>query len=184
MSGDQPAAEDAFPAREEASPQDAGPGTVTVRRFRVQDLSAIMAIERPTFGMHAFDPATFLYYAMRHRRAFLAAEEEGEVIGYVMARRSSRANRQWDIAAIAVRKDRRGRGVGTRLMSELLKALRGLGAAVVRLEVKTENEMAQRLYRRFGFVPTSLLRGYYGPDGDGLRMVLRLEPPTRDAPAD
>jgi len=156
---------------------------VIVRRFRISDLPAIMAIERPTFGMHAFDAPTFLYYALRHRRTFLVAEEESEVLGYVMARRTSRPRRQWDIAAIAVREDRRGRGVGTRLLNEVLEAVRALGAAVVRLEVKTSNEGAQHLYQRFGFAPASLLRGYYGPDGDGLRMVLRLEPGKQDAPA-
>ena len=156
---------------------------MTVRHFRVQDLSAVLAIERPTFGMHAFDAGTFLYLALRYRQTFLVAEEEDEVIGYVVARRSSRPKRQWDIAAVAVRDDRRGRGVGARLMGEELAALRALGAGVVCLEVKADNEVAQRLYRRFGFAPTSLLRGYYGPDGDGLRMVLRLEGNRQDAPA-
>ena len=154
-----------------------------VRRFRVKDLAAIMAIERPTFGVHAFDATTFLYYALRHRQAFLVGEDAGEVIGYVMARRSSRAKRQWDIAAIAVHQNRRGQGVGTRLMGEILKALQAVQAAVVRLEVKADNDAAQRLYRRFGFAPTSVLRGYYGPDGDGLRMVLRLAAGPQDAPA-
>jgi ribosomal-protein-alanine N-acetyltransferase len=44
----------------------------------------------------------------------------------------------------------------------------------VGLEVRSDNERAQRLYRRFGFRPVGLRRAYYQPSGaDAVVMFAR-----------
>ena len=46
------------------------------------------------------------------------------------------------------------------------------GAERVGLEVRTDNAPAQALYRRFGFAPVGVRRGYYQPSGaDALVMM-------------
>ncbi|HZB51708.1 MAG TPA: GNAT family N-acetyltransferase, partial [Mycobacteriales bacterium] len=55
-----------------------------------------------------------------------------------------------------------GRGLGTALLRDLLAAA---GDRRVLLDVRADNEVAQRLYRRHGFVPVGRRRGYYQPSG-------------------
>ena len=45
----------------------------------------------------------------------------------------------------------RGRGVGRALLESVLAAARELGSSGVTLEVRTDNEVAQKLYRSLGF---------------------------------
>ena len=62
-----------------------------------------------------------------------------------------------------------GRGVGTLLLRDLLAAA---GSRPVFLDVRVDNEVAQRLYERHGFVAVGRRRKYYQPSGtDALVMV-------------
>lgn len=54
--------------------------------------------------------------------------------------------------AIAVDAQRRRAGVGSALLERLLAVLTTRGHAFVDLSVAGENEVARRLYQRFGFV--------------------------------
>lgn len=56
--------------------------------------------------------------------------------------------------ALAVRRDRRGQGIGSRLLRATLDYARERGARRVVLQVVDTNDGARRLYERFGFVPT------------------------------
>ena len=49
----------------------------------------------------------------------------------------------------------RGRGVGRRLLQAVLDTARDVGCSAVTLEVRGDNEVAQRLYRSLGFGDTS-----------------------------
>lgn len=67
------------------------------------------------------------------------------------------------------------RGVGGRLLARLLENAAELGAATCWLEVRADNEPAQQMYRRFGFVRRGLRRGYYQPSGtDAVVMAVGL----------
>src|SRR5262249_23725562 len=58
------------------------------------------------------------------------------------------------------------------------------GCTEVFLEVRTDNDRAQRLYRRYGFVGIGVRRGYYQPSGagaPGVRPVIAPGPPARAA---
>jgi ribosomal-protein-alanine N-acetyltransferase len=63
-----------------------------------------------------------------------------------------------------------GKGIGKALLRALL-ARADAAAAPVFLEVRTDNDRAQALYRRFGFAPIGVRRGYYQPSNtDALVM--------------
>ena len=53
--------------------------------------------------------------------------------------------------AITVRKAYWGNGIGSELMRRLIAFARESGAEVVSLEVRSDNERAKALYRKFGF---------------------------------
>lgn len=69
--------------------------------------------------------------------------------------------------AIAVRDDRRGRGIGALLLEELARVARDAGIARLSLSVEAENR-AMRLYERLGYREVSR------DESGGVRMVLEL----------
>ena len=65
----------------------------------------------------------------------------------------------------------RGRGCGTRLLTELLRRLAAEGVAAVYLEVRTQNAPAIALYEKTGFVRTGLRKRFYcNPPDDAITM--------------
>jgi ribosomal-protein-alanine N-acetyltransferase len=72
------------------------------------------------------------------------------------------------VLAIAVEPEYRGRGVGGRLMTALIKRVRNTGTCAIDLDTGSFNEAAVKLYHSQGFGDT----GYYG---DGIRMRIVLD---------
>ncbi|MBI2853815.1 MAG: ribosomal protein S18-alanine N-acetyltransferase [Chloroflexi bacterium] len=76
------------------------------------------------------------------------------------------------LTTIAVRKDHRGRGVGELLLNSVFDVAMQFNSSAVTLEVRVSNTVAQSLYRKYGFKPAGVRRGYYSEDGeDGLVMT-------------
>jgi ribosomal protein S18 acetylase RimI-like enzyme len=67
---------------------------------------------------------------------------------------SFRARPLINIHDIAVRPEARGRGVGRELLAAVERHARATGCCKVTLEVRADNQRAQRAYRRAGFVST------------------------------
>ena len=67
--------------------------------------------------------------------------------------------------AITVLRDYWGRGVGTELMERMLAFARESGAELVSLEVRSDNERAKALYRKFGFVRFGTFPKFFKIDG-------------------
>ncbi len=87
-----------------------------------------------------------------HDRA-LAAEVGGKIIGMVwtrIMRDYGHIDDETPSFAIALYKEYRGQGIGTRLMQEMLTLLQNAGYAKCSLSVQKANPAA-RLYRRLGF---------------------------------
>jgi len=90
------------------------------------------------------------------------------------------------ITTFAVLPDWRRRGVGGRLMVEMMRLARDLGSRVMTLEVRLSNQPARALYGRFGFRPVGIRPRYYSDNGEDAlimttaqlsseEMVARLE---------
>ena len=68
--------------------------------------------------------------------------------------------------AITVLRDYWGRGVGTGLMERMLAFCRESGAELASLEVRSDNERAKALYRKFGFVSFGSFPKFFKIDGE------------------
>jgi ribosomal protein S18 acetylase RimI-like enzyme len=92
---------------------------------------------------------------------FAVAEEGGGVVGFVDASHHtpshpSDTDRPWcRINNLAVRRDRRRRGIATMLVRAAEGWARGKGYAEMRLDVFEFNTGARSLYRRLGYVTLS-----------------------------
>ena len=71
---------------------------------------------------------------------------------------------------LAVATERRGQGLGRRLLEELLTRMRARGVGGITLEVRRSNTVAIALYRRLGFVVEGARPGYY-PDGEDALLM-------------
>lgn len=101
--------------------------------------------------------------AARHNR-YVAARAGDELVGYAgIARLGRAAPFEYEIHTIGVDPEHQGRGIGRRMMTELLDFAGP--AAQVFLEVRTDNEPAIALYTSLGFVTVGLRKRYYRASG-------------------
>lgn len=145
---------------------------LSVREVRYEDIPAIYEIERLCFKDPYELPLLQMYYAIS-RSLFLVAEREGRVVGYAIG-----LAKKWGeghVISIAVHPEWRRRGVGRRLMLQLLERMRRMGVRWVRLEVRVSNEAAINLYRKLGFSIEGVLKSYYRDGEDAYLMIKVLE---------
>ena len=77
------------------------------------------------------------------------------------------------VQTLAVAPAAAGRGLGTLLLRELLDEAARRGQRAVSLEVRADNDVAQRLYARHGFRQVGVRRGYYPPSGTDALVLTR-----------
>jgi ribosomal-protein-alanine N-acetyltransferase len=136
---------------------------VALARLRWWHLEPVSRLEPLVFGPDSWSPELFWSeMAQGDARYYLVALAGDTVVGYGgLATQGPEAF----IQTVAVAGPARRSGVGTRLMVALLRKARARGARSVGLEVRTDNDAAQALYRRLGFARVGMRRGYYQPSG-------------------
>jgi [ribosomal protein S18]-alanine N-acetyltransferase len=145
-----------------------------MRRMRWWDIDAVMVIERELFADDAWrDTMFWSELAQRDTRLYLVTDgDDGTVIAY--AGLCAYAPHEAYIQTIAVSAAAQGRGLGASLLEALIDEAERRGVAHLDLEVRADNETAQRLYLRHGFARIALRRGYYQPSGTDA-LVMRKE---------
>jgi [ribosomal protein S18]-alanine N-acetyltransferase len=85
------------------------------------------------------------------------------------------------IGTIATHPHWRGKGIGELLLVSLLHDALDHGALDAKLEVRVGNEVAQNLYRKYGFEEVGRRKHYYRDNGeDAVLMNTRLEGAVRE----
>ncbi|GAC1431659.1 MAG: ribosomal protein S18-alanine N-acetyltransferase [Chloroflexota bacterium] len=70
------------------------------------------------------------------------------------------------ITTIAVRPEFRGRGFGELLLASMVEVALEIGGRWLTLEVRVSNEVAQNLYRKYGFRAAGVRHKYYSDNGE------------------
>lgn len=91
-------------------------------------------------------------------------EQDGRVIGNVTVTPEDATARRWFISNVAVHPSSRNRGVAHQLMEAALQFVRRRNGRQVLLQVRVDNEPAQRLYRQLGFARFDTLVELLRPD--------------------
>jgi ribosomal-protein-alanine N-acetyltransferase len=176
----------------------------TIRLMEPGDVLEVIAIERVSFPT-PWHASSFLYELKHNTRSFfytllkpalqpspdeladadqgwlrrlrgvLRPPEENQVIGYVGLRSQSA---EAHISTIAVHPEWRDRGLGELLLLIAMEKAVELDAGAVSLEVRPSNQVAQHLYRKYGFRFTGVHRGYYRDGEDAWLMRVRLKRDT------
>ena len=124
----------------------------------------------------------FLDLYRRFPLTFLVAEEDGEVVGYIMCRiETGLPNlgffgliKKGHVVSIAVMPEHRGKGIGYTLMKEAMKNMEKYDAKECFLEVRITNQPAINLYKKLGFQVVKTIRHYYMDGEDAYLMARKL----------
>ncbi|MCS7142842.1 MAG: ribosomal protein S18-alanine N-acetyltransferase [Aigarchaeota archaeon] len=154
--------------------------SVHIREAKSEDLPTIMHINRVSLPEN-YSYSFFHNIYETFPNAFLVAEVDSMVVGYIMCRverifskiERFRYRRAGHVISIAVLPEYRGRGVGRRLMEVALSVLKDrYKCDEVFLEVRVSNWQAIRLYENLGFVVSEVLKHYY-LDGENAYVMAR-----------
>lgn len=139
------------------------PVRVSVEPMRADDIPAVHAIESASFPT-PWPPYAFRQELETNRMASYIVVRAGDrVIGYAgIWMMVDEAH----VTTFAVLPAYRRRGIGGRLLSELLELAAALGATVVTLEVRLSNKAARELYEQFGFRPVGVRPRYYSDNAE------------------
>ena len=148
--------------------------TVSLRPANDGDLRAIADIERVAFS-DPWSEASFAGLLSGSRSLLTVAVEGGTVVGYSVL---LLALPDADLANLAVAPTARGRGIGKRLLSQVVAAARAAGVEHLYLEVRQSNAKAIAMYTAAGFRAFGLRRRYYREpveDAQVLRLTVAAE---------
>lgn len=114
-------------------------------------------------GDDPWPPAAFLHGLDGKHNHYIAARDEGRLIGYAGISRLGRIPPfEYEVHTIGVDPDYQGRGIGRLLLDDLLDFAK---KGEVFLEVRTDNEPAINLYKSVGFATVGVRKRYYKVSG-------------------
>ncbi len=147
--------------------------TVVYGKLKPSDAARCAELESQLFeGDDPWPERAFLAELRAKHIHYVAARADGKLVGYAGIARLGRVRPfEYEIHTIGVDPDYQGRGIGRRLVSQILELASG---SVVFLEVRTDNVPAISLYESFGFVNVGLRRRYYRASGADAYTMKRL----------
>ncbi len=144
--------------------------SVVIREYSTKDFKDIMEIEREAFSPR--NPVYDIYIYVTYGSDLLVADIGGKVVGYVAIMDIDRENSK--IVSLAVKKEFRRRGIGTKLLSTAIERCKERNKKKILLEVRVSNYIAQKLYKKMGFRIVDVIPNYYQDGEDAYLMALDL----------
>ncbi len=145
---------------------------ITVGALTDADAARCAELEAQLFDADDPWPAAAFHRALgaRHHH-YVAARAAALLVGYAgIARLRRTPPFEYEVHTIGVDPAYQGRGIGRRLLADLLDFADG---GVVHLEVRTDNAAAIALYRDLGFVEVGMHKRYYRTSGADAYMMRR-----------
>jgi [ribosomal protein S18]-alanine N-acetyltransferase len=140
-----------------------------IRRLGLRDLSAIERIEQRAYPT-PWSRSMFASELAKATSICLGAFEGEQLVGYII---NSRYVDAWHVMNVAVDPEHQRRGVATALIERLFELTADDERRGYTLEVRISNEDAIRLYRKLGFEPRGIRRGYYTDNREDALVMWR-----------
>jgi ribosomal-protein-alanine N-acetyltransferase len=155
--------------------------TFRVRKFAMDDLQSVTHINYVCLPEN-YTNYFFIELYQKYPETFMVAEENGEIIGYIMCRIEVGLSnfgfggllKKGHIVSVAVLPQYRRKGVGEALINEAIKGMQLYGAKQCFLEVRVTNEPAISLYKKLRFEVARTIHGYYADGEDAYLMSKKL----------
>lgn len=143
--------------------------SVVIRDYKASDYRDVLEIDDEAFSPRS--AAYDLYIYLTYGSDMLVADVGGKIVGYIALMEMGLESK---IMSIAVKKEFRGMGIGSKLLDEAIKRCKERGKIRLFLEVRVSNTAAQRLYKKKGFKVIDTIPGYYSDGEDAYVMALNL----------
>ena len=142
-----------------------------IRPASVDDISAIVEIENKTNKM-PWSTAQFLS-SMEVGHYSSVMYEENDILGFAIY---SPIIPESHLLSIAIDPAHQGRGLGDKLLQQIILQNKTIGVKMISLEVRVSNLPAINLYEKRGFHKDAIRPNYYGgsPKEDALLMSLKI----------
>ncbi|MDA8613721.1 ribosomal protein S18-alanine N-acetyltransferase [Gammaproteobacteria bacterium] len=142
-----------------------------IRPASVDDISAIVEIENKTNQM-PWSTAQFLS-SMEVGHYSSVMYEENDILGFAIY---SPIIPESHLLSIAIDPAHQGRGLGDKLLQQIILQNKTIGVKMISLEVRVSNLPAINLYEKRGFHKDAIRPNYYGgsPKEDALLMSLKI----------
>lgn len=103
------------------------------------------------------------------------AVDDGKVVGYACFGPTPMTAHTYDLYWVAVDQTLHGRGIGRRIVDDLLARIRAAGGRIVRIETSSQDayDGTVAFYERIGFQHCGRIEEFYGPGDDLLILVGR-----------
>jgi ribosomal-protein-alanine N-acetyltransferase len=148
---------------------------VHVIPMRRRHLRAVLRIEQQVYPRPWSHSLFVSELALRSTRAYIVARIGREIVGYAGLMMSLSDGH---VTTIAVDPTWHRNHIGTRLLLALAREGVARGATALTLEARLSNKPAQEMYRRFGFVPVGVRKGYYADTGEDALVMWAYEVDT------
>ena len=146
-----------------------------IRPLTISNLDDCWRLDQRCFvDGEAYSHETFEYLLTAPESvSYRVATANGAMVGFVIG--LIEPDHTGHITTVGVAPEHRRRHLGQRLMAEVEKGFKKRNVRIVRLEVRSLNIPAQKLYQHLGYAITQRLPKYYSNGGDGLLMLKSLE---------
>jgi len=155
--------------------------TFKLRKFEPDDLQDVMRINRVCLPENYTD-MFFMDLHERFPETFIVAEEDHDLVGYIMCRIEVGLSnyglggliRKGNVVSLAVMPQARRRGVASALLKGAMDGMCNYKAKQIYLEVRVTNEAGVNLYKKMGLEITRTIPGYYSDGEDAYVMSKKL----------
>ena len=142
-----------------------------LHQFEEGDLDSLMEFLDDNLTEN-YRKEVFLNIKKKWPDGFLLIKDQQKIIGVGCG--AILPNEKLRILIIALEKEYQGRGLGTKLMDQMISAAMIFGITKVTLEVRKDSQ-AINFYRRLGFSSVDVLPCYYQDGCDGIVMERQLK---------
>lgn len=146
-----------------------------IRPLTISHLDECWRLDQRCFvDGEAYSRETFEYLLTANEAvSYRATTAAGAMVGFVIG--LIEPDHTGHITTVGVSPDHRRRHLAKRLMAEVELGFKRRNVRIVRLEVRSLNIAAQKLYESLGYAVTQRLPKYYSNGGDGLLMLKSLD---------
>lgn len=157
-----------------------------IRPFGTNDIGEVVHINKECLPEN-YPDQFFLGLYYHAPKAFLVAEVDDKIVGYIMCRIERGISsfgrlpvKKGHIVSVAILPTERNKGIGTSIIKSGMKAMEEYGATEFFLEVRKSNEAAVSVYESLGYEVRRVLRGYYRDGEDAYLMIAKADSAAQD----